>query len=397
MELVCDNRRVRHEVRALHDTCESAGAILHPALRMMVASGNIWLESDLPRTSKETLISLPQSCLPPVDAFELAVRDEEIRVTGHRQDLPVTQARCFEHMIAIYNATAKLRAHRAASPWFALQDHPEMLDRLIAARTGTQHLSERRDRLREEGHGALLLDTFLAARQYPLRDPESGTPRPVLMPFLEFADHHHAAPGFQRPGPDAPADHRVALTNAKPVAGSDECRVAYGILDALDTYLAYGFVDTETEIVRSVPLTIRLEAGEIDASARTAPGLARNVPAKLSDLGPMVPRILSRSDATLSVSHLLLPGSQTPHALRRILNWLIRNLLPGVTLGKLREWVLDAEGQVLAANRAFWDEMASWVDARHAGGGRDPSLDAVRRLVAHQDARLRDYEMRMNR
>ncbi len=395
MQLLCDNRKIQRDVAALYEFCEANGAILHAALRMVVGEEAIWLESDLPADDRAVLVSLPQSCLPPVRAFTLEVVDDTLVIRDRHAEPSQAQARCFEHLVAIYNATGKLATHRRRSPWFALAHQPELLDRLVAGRAQTPRIADTHARWREGLDDSLLIDTFLATRQYRLRDSASGEAQPVLLPFIDFADHHPKAPGFQRAPEDAPEDHRIALRNAKPVNGSAACRVAYGVLDALDSYLGYGFVDSEVGFVRSVPLTIEVPLGRIAVQARGASVAGQKLPPRLEDIRPWIPRILGREADTVTVSSLLIPDAEAPLALRRVLNWLLRGLNPDITLNRLRDAVLEAEDQMLAANRDYWTDVATRAETARSQSPDDPAVNTVHDLARAQLERLEAYAERL--
>lgn len=395
MQLVCDNRRIQREVGALYELCEAAGAVLNPALRMVVGDRAIWLESDLPADDRSVLVSLPESCLPPVQAFHLEVADDRLVIRDQHTELPESQTRCFEHLVAIYNATGKLATHRDQSPWFALSDQPSLLERLVAARAGAPRIESTHARWREGPDDSLLIDTFLATRQYGLGDSGDGSVRPVLLPFIDFADHHPAAPGFQQPAARAPQGHRIVLSNAKPLPNSQECRVAYGMLDALDSYLTYGFIEADTDLVRSVPLTIELDVGRIKVESRATGAAGHKLPDRLRDIRPWVPRILGHGGGEITVAQLLLPGGQAPFALRRVLNWLIRHFDPGMKLDHVRAAVLEAEGQVLAANRAYWDDLKGLAETACADAPQHPGIAMVTRLAERQLELLEAYADRL--
>jgi len=398
MELVCDKAPVQNAISALHDICMREGAVLHDKLRMSVAGdGAIWLESTLPADSRDTLVSLPESCLPSLENARLAVEDGAIRLTERLPGLGDAQAECLTHMLAVYNATGKLAAFRETTPWFALQDAPALLDRLAAGRAGAPRVAELRERTRAGTDDAVLLDAFLGTRKYgAVKSAGGSVSHSVLMPFIDYANHHNQAPGFQPGDSTAGARHRVSLVNAKPIGGSDEVRVRYTPMDALDSYLLYGFVDAEADVLRSVPLTIDLDGGTIEVQARINPGKGKGkgaVPKQLADLGALLPEVTA-APGQVTASYLLVPEANRVLALRRTLNWLIRRLEPQVKLDRLRGLVSEAEAQILAANRTFLDGIEAEVAERNDAGSA-PARAALEALVAQQRRHLDAYADRI--
>jgi hypothetical protein len=390
MELVCDNKAVEKEVAALHDICEDQGAILHNDLRMVVERGNIWLESDLPADNRDVLISLPQSCLPPIDQVSFKLTGNDIEIESIEPGvLSDTQERCLQHMLAIYNATGKIRQHKETSPWFALAKAPDILAHLVSGRKGAPKIEHLCERLLDEGPSdALAIDSFLGTRKY------GALGSAVLMPFIDYANHHGQSPGFQSRPDHAPRDHQVSLINSKPRASQRECTVRYGMFDALDTFLTYGFVDGDAEILRSSPVTLDTGKGTIAVEGRIGTQGKKQVPKDLSDLRLFVPQILQSSETEIRVAHLVLPDTVAPLALRRILNWLIRLEIPEIGLMRLRTCVNDLEAELLAANTKYYDELESKLSASE-DTVPDETSAILRELIAQQRQELENYTSRL--
>ena len=390
MELVCDKAPVQNAVSALHDTCMREGAMLHDSLRMAVGPEDaIWLESDLPTDSREMLVSLPASCLPSLDDFRLHLMGDEIRIADQLAGASEAQAECLSQMLAIYNATGKLAAHRAASPWHTLHDAPEVLATLAAARRGAPRIEYLHKRATEGADDDFVLESFLGTRKYAgPKNKSNGKSSDILLPFIDYANHHSHAPGFQPQESLNHAEHIIGLANARPLHNNPEVRVRYGQIDPLDSYLTYDFVDTTSDILRSVPLTIELEVGTIEILARIGRGAGKQqkLPQQMNDLRPFMPIIQERDEARLSLSHLLVPEMKRPMILRRVLNWSIRQLDPHIKLDRLRAEVTEAEAQVLAANRAFYDDLKDKSASLTAEAPRTALTTLIETQKGHLDA-----------
>ena len=394
MELVCHKAPVQNAISALHDICMREGAMLHDSLRVAVGPEDaIWLESDLPADSRETLASLPASCLPSLDDFRLTLAGDEIRIAEQFAGSE-TQAECLSQMLAIYNATGKLAAHRATSPWHALHDAPELLDKLAAARRGAPRIEHLHERLAVAAADDFALETFLGTRKYAgPKNQSNGKSSDVLLPFIDYANHHSHAPGFQAQESLNHAEHVIGLANARPLHNNPEVRVRYSQIDPLDSYLTYDFVDTTSDILRSIPLTIELDVGTIEVAARIGrrSGKHQKLPQQMHDLRPFMPTIQERDEARLTLSHLLVPEVKRPMILRRVLNWSIRQIDPHIKLNRLRAEVTAAEAQVIDANRAFYDDLKD----KSAQVAAPAPRTALATLVEVQKDRLDAYSDRL--
>jgi hypothetical protein len=386
MELVTENKAVQREVAALHDLCEAEGAYFHEHLRMVVANdGAMWLESTLTADQRDVLVSLPDSCLPRVDPVTFKLVGDDIEIEAIEDGaLSDTQERCLKHMLAIYNATGKIAQHRETSPWIALDHAPALRDLLASGRRGAPKLMENQDRVNREGvSDDFVIRTFIGTRQYGALGDS------VLMPFIDYANHHPRAAGFQGRPDWSPVTHRVSLFNSQPNSGTGEVLVAYTMLDALDAYMSYGFVDTAARSVRSVP--VELENGAIDAESRLSPGPKKGkVQKDLTDIQPYTPMVLQQDESRIRLSHLMLPDSRAPFALRRVLNWAIRQTAGQLGLRHMRERVVDAEQAILDANRDFYTELERQLAATSE---TVPSMqrDMLDKLIAHQRAQIDAY------
>ena len=391
MELVTENKAVQREAAALHDICEEQGAFFHEKLRMVVTNdGDMWLESTLPADQNDVLISLPDSCLPRIDPVTFKLVGDDIEIESIEDGaLSDTQARCLKHMLAIYNATGKVKQHRATSPWFALTDHHEVFDAIFAGRKGAPRLDDQYERLRTEGvSDDVVIQSFLGTRKY------GALEQSTLMPFIDYANHDSRAPAFQPGHRAGHPHHQVAILNSQPADDGGQVLVRYSQLDPLDAYLSYGFVDTSTHLVRSTPLTIDLDVGEIAAESRIGAKNKKKRPEPgVKDLRGYLPMILENADGRVTVSHVLLPEAGSPFALRRILNWLIRKHESDIGLKRMGRLVDEAERQILEANRAYYDDLEAKVRAA-------PDLPEAQRamlntLIRHQREAMDAYVDRL--
>lgn len=391
-----DDGEIARELTALASLVKAEGATLSPNVTIEGRGGDLRVTSDLPADPNATILAMPDSCLPGLAAAELYVAGDDIRVRRHGDGVGATQARALEHMLAVYNLTGKLAAHREASPWFALDGAPEVVDKLAAGRAGAPKVDAFHIDWRDGARDQLLLTTFLNTREFGAK---GGVGRAeatsVLMPFIDYVNHHFHAPGFHGGGEGA--DYTVSIRNAKPVPGSDECFVSYSRLDTLDAYLIYNFPDDSGPHLRSVPLTIDCGDGKrIDVDARISGSHPGKLPEKMRDLRALMPRVAMPETGLIQVGHLFVPGPNAPRALRRILSGLIRTLFPDIGDAAFQDKVRAAEQAVLDANRRYYRELADVLSAARARATALPALATVRRVLELQTAKLDAYAERID-
>jgi len=389
-----DNPEIARELEALAALVAGHGGRLHESLTVEVRGSDLRVTSTLPPAVSDTVLSVPRACLPDLAASELYLAGDDICIRRHGEGVPNSRARALEHMLAVYNLTGKIAQHRAQSPWFALNDQPEIVAKLAAGRRGAPKVQQFYQQWKSVDGEALLLRSFLNTRDFGARAEagQSGTTS-VLMPFVDYLNHHAGAMGFQ--GAGSGEDYAVGARHWRPDDGTAECFVRYSRLDALDAFLIYNFPDESGLLLRSVPLAVDLGGGQrLEVGARISGGAKGQVPAKMQDLRPLLPAVGQPEPGRLVVSHLFVPDDRRPRALRRILGGLLRTLMPEASPAELQDQVLRVEQAVLEANRRYYTELAELVARARGQGAAAAILSAVDRLIALQLAKLDSYESR---
>ena len=183
------------------------------------------------------------------------------------------------------------------------------------------------------------------------------------MPFVDFFNHHSMSPSFQR------QDGEMGVACSRPNPGSNECFVRYNVMDAMDTYLNYGFVDRSANFLRSVPARIDLPGiGTIGIRGRVAQPRKQPLPSGLEDLGIYLPRLQRVSDKTLVAAQMLIPTSNLHYRLGSAFGVMIHKLVPeGVSHDMLLTALESATDQLLRANDNYYWDLQNQVDSL---GGR---------------------------
>ena len=356
IDIQTDDTGMLDLLRKLETLVSGAGGFLHPGLRIIVADGQTRVESMAP--IDDLLVSLPESCLVPIDDVQFALRGDDIAVASVPPGYGETRSAMLECMVAIYNRGHKIRQHRAELPWLVFADQPDLLTQLHAARLDAPKPTSYYELAINGDLDALTLDSFMGTRtlQFALDDQVS---RRVIMPFVDFFNHHSISPSFQR------QDGGLAVACSRPDPGSNECFVRYNAMDAMDTYLNYGFVDRSAYFLRSVPARIDLPGiGTIGIRGRVAQPRKRPLPEGLKDLGIYMPRLERVSDKALVAAQMLIPTSDLHHRLGGAFSVMIRQLAPdGISHDELLTALERATDRLLRANDSYYFDLQLLVDS----------------------------------
>ena len=228
---------VADSVAALVDLIVSVGGAVHPRMRVVERNGSlsVHLEGDddgLP------LIRLPESLLVPVDGLDWDSDPGRIAVVRGRTALPGEQQRALDLMLDVYNRTGKAAWARRHLPGCSMPGNEAVFAAVqrAAPRFGTGRES--------------VAEVFISSRTLHHRPLPDGPGVRVLMPVVDFLDHHRGGASFRV------VDGVMALAVVRPEEPTS-CRVAYGgRRSPLDTVLHFGFVDTSARHARSLGLTV---------------------------------------------------------------------------------------------------------------------------------------------
>lgn len=77
-----------------------------------------------------------------------------------------------------------------------------------------------------------------------------------------------------------------------------------------------------------------------------------------------IPQTLRNEDGVLEVSHLIIPGTNAPQGLRRVLRLVISNMTPhALSQDEIWDATLAAEEQVINTNLSFYESLVAKADA----------------------------------
>ena len=402
----CQNREVEKVLRRLCALCSAEGAYFHPEMKIFEENGSLKVMAPAP-TGKQKLMQVPVTCLGAVTDFDLRVEGNHLALHGHVKGVSKSQVESFELLITIYNLCDKLKWHKKTSPWFALSEHPELLDFLLTARAGAKKIEDYKELYREKNWDKLLLRSFLGTRGFNLRNDSHKEGRQVLLAMIDFINHHSAAVGFKTgwlapAGETAGADRLqrqfVKVHCSQPGTDSaanylNECFVSYCRFDPLDSLLNYGFIDKSSRFFKSVAMEIDLLPGlrlqiDVRGSGRNQVKIT-NLQPGLRKLHTFMPAVISSNTQHIKLSHLPLPTQDFPFTPRFILPVLIKNHTCGFSSKQIIDAVIKAEAEIFARNRQFYQQLCEKVVLAQVADVNNPGLDMIKELAELQLERIK--------
>lgn len=406
MKILSDNAAIEKSLRGLQSSIEKAGGGLDPNLVIRCEGGELSIEKPDLDNPQKPIIAVPVELLLDTDKMNLSVSGDTMSMSPAKGALSAEQETISGHMVEIYNLTGKIPAHRQSCCWFSFRKNPDPLKKLLMART----LNEKQRKSMSFAAGAakdidadmFACESFIKTRTINHRhgegeDGDKTTATADIMPVVDFLNHHSAGFGFSFSGgyDKVRPDHKfLSVRCSRPLPDSNECMVFYNQMDALDTFINYGFPDSFAPYIRSVPTQFPVPgAGKIVVHAMLGSWMKGKLHENLSGLRHFIPRTVAASPEALEVSHLLIPGNgDSPQALRRVLRLLISNRAAGSgSLSPDQTWqcVLDAEEQIIRENIAFYKGLID--DLAPGKNADDEQRKMVRNLAALQLTKLYKY------
>ena len=345
-----------------------------------------------PGSTTDTIIRLPERALLPIKSFQLSLKGDDIVIDGADADISPERRALMEQMVEVYNLTAKIAWYRRTAVPLFLRARPDLAE-LVGRGCDLPMRRLLTDRLPAEFLQRLPLDRFLSTRLLDYHDDSEEDRQDVLMPVVDFMNHHAEGAAFQI---STGADERgLSVGRARGrLRDREECFAFYGQYDAMETLLRYNFPDDSNNFIRSIPVVITLpEVGTISADAARSKGGGKNLPPPLKPIGRYLPKIISKQPRYLKVAFLAV-STALPQSLRQVLNLLIANL-DRTKVDRL-DLILAAEAQVLEANKAHYRELQQALKAVPASAPDEAQILAgLSRASELQLERLQAYEDRV--
>lgn len=313
-------------LQVMMDLVMAHGGQVHPGVRLVARDGQLAVhcnrsmcDDDLP------LFRLPRELLVPVDPIQWASRDDRLQAIEGLESLTAVQRELLAVHVDLYNASNKLPWAARHLPAVALRSHAPLVNAIQVIRPGF---------LRNPGQTAW---AFLGSRVFNLEG------RRVLMPLIDFANHHPKGGRYQ-------VDAKTMTMDVVQPGDDDECFAAYGgRRDVLDMALHYGYADAHTPFACVAPLACVLpELGRLQITSRS-----------VQALHPLDPPQITYDDAGVTLSHLTC-DRRHPGRLHTVLRLAVLGLSKkrGLGGGGAERAVCAAAEQILEVNLALLQDVA---------------------------------------
>ena len=357
VKISSDNPNIEKRITQMCASLEKNGSYIDPDVEIHDVNGQTSVLSGAEGSSKYIFKS-PHALLVPYDNFDFDIEGQDIVIAHDDRNTSKEHLEILDSMIALYNESGKFKDHIKEHPLLRFQETPELAHHLLGGREGkdidiVHNISGDPDFFDE-----LALLTFFKSRL--LRcclHKREAEPKTVLIPVVEFLNHHAAGAGFDNLYHEQGS--YMATRGVMPVPESRECFTNYGRLDSLDTYLHYGFVDQGVKYVRSIPTEIDLgDIGSISIGAFNAVVPLNDVPEHLSDLAYYFPKMqIDHTDKKAELSHIFIPQENAPLSMRRILEYVIQLLEPKIDPQTCLKCIEDSENHILKYNIEYYNKL----------------------------------------
>lgn len=409
MKIIGDNQAILKNFILLKNMIEEWGGTIDPELVVRCEGANIGIEKHGFSTPGKPIIALPNELLLPSEHMGMSVKGDEFDYAPEAGAFSDAQKKAADCMIEIYNLTKKVPAHKESCCWLAFKEAPELLEKLLKARTlnpaQQKYLAFAKDNLKDSVYEEIVCGTYIKSRaighKHTRPDSDEIVQTTDIMPMIDFLNHHSSGAYFnfnKNYTPTAPEREFLLVQDSRPLSFSNECFVFYNQMDALDTFMLYGFPDAHAPYVRSLPLELEIpNTGKI--LVRSLLGIMHKgvLPKNAAGLRPYIPSTIGNEGDVLEISNLLIPtNSGTPHALRRVLRLLMTNRAAQKrTLNTSQIWdaVLAAEEKILDANIRFYRNLLADMDAeaRNASPQKIKLIGTVKTVAGLQLTKLYKY------
>ncbi len=392
-----DNPEIEKQLQKLEKLVEEGGGGTHSELVIHDRGGSLSIETKEPMAIGKEIIRLSRDILLPADQYEVTVKNGEFIVDFPKHsNLSTLQKKLTECMMALYSLTDKVSLHQELSFLLSIAPYPNLLELLGQGRFFGKRFNESSEKVKKGLEGEALnhfiSDTFLKTRHLGYEDHIRASSVSILMPIVDFLNHHWSGATFNVGIGVRPGDLSVLAQQV--VEGSLECYAFYGIMDAFDTLIRYDFVDTNAPIIRSIPMELEVpDIGLIRINSLQGALKQKKLGKEVADLSRFMPAMtLNKKEKTLSVTHLIIPVGSSPKALRRVLYLFLYNLIgEEPEKGLFMTWVREAERQIIEENKDYYEDILKMVKKLETEKGTSDGLERVGHLAETQLEKLSTY------
>lgn len=388
VKISSDSTDTETHIARVCDYLEKNGSYISPDVTILNAKGQTSVLAN-PDLTSEYVFKIQHDHLIPFGNFDFDIEGQDIVIAHDDKNTNKQHLALLEAMLALYNVSGKFHRHLEEHPLLGYNEHPEIIKHLLNAREGQDINIIRNIINKPDFHDELALLTFFKSRLLNCRlNSEEADYTAVLMPAIEFMNHHVKGAGFNNFYSEQSS--QLSIKAIMPVDGSRECFTSYGRFDSLDTYLHCGFIDENVKYVRSVPLKIDLGSiGIISIRGLNTSVSMKDIPEHLQDLAFYFPKMhFDHTHNIAELSHALIPQENARFSLRRILEYVTQTLAPDISDSECLTCIGIAENQILSANATHYDS-ADKITAETVKNSE--ASDHIQSLIETQRKKLKTY------
>ena len=393
-----DNPYIEKELIKLENLVTEGGGGIHSDLVMFSEGGGLAIKTKEPMERGREIIRLSRDVLLPSDKYIVSVKGEDFEIAFPKDSTFSTlQKKIGESMITLYNLTKKVQMQKEFSFLLSVADYPGLVDAIGAGRGLGVNLEEWRKKvhagLEGDEFNRFISETFLKTRHLGYNDHIRSSSVSILMPIVDFMNHHWNGENFKVGAGVRKGD--LAVNTSQPIPGSLECFAFYNAMDALDALLRYDFIDEFAPVVRSVPVSLPAgDFGVIEVSNLPYFTMGKKLPQAVADLNRFLPSMsVDPKTKILKASHLMIPVQGSPLALRRVLQVLLVNLAGEGNASQefFATWLRDSEAKVIEQNKTYYKGLLEMIVALVKEKGPSAGLARMQHLCELQLGKIANY------
>jgi len=397
MNVQTNNVALKKEIKGLIDLLIKNGTVISSGLSIEISEeGGISLHLRRPAGRSKPLIRLKSEHMIPAAALNTCLCGDSFEIDPDRHLLNPLQIEIGTRIIEIYNAAGKVALHKGENPWIQYRGSPHLLELLLSSlhlgKVKEKKLSFIRGSQEQSGVNEFVVQTFMESRVLSRQAEDTGKQQQVIMPILDYLDHDYRGSPYDFSSPYGGGDLRVFCR--QPYIWSQECYANYGRIDAVDTFVNYGFIDREVPFVRSIPLEIEIgDRGKLTINSLQAARMnSEKTPKTLRDIQFLLPDWRRDESGEYILSHIFVTTGSYPYATRRIIKWIIEDMTrDSIDQKFVAEQTAAAEKKIVDANVAYYERILIGLD--HDEKADSGLKNRIRQLVETQLNKLFKYSI----
>ena len=377
VEIICDDQVLKKTLGKLVALLQNQGAYFHPAMNICFDGKQFKITSSEVLKTIQKIAFIPERCFVPFNSCAFSYTNGLITIDSLEEGIREVQAEIISLMVEVYNLADRFPEYMKSSVLSLFYEDKDFFEHLME---GLSFFDP--EVLASCSREAGLLHHFLDNRT--LSSNAAGTTEKVFVPVAEYfnnnlsAEHLYEEKGGKR-------------FDACSLPGTDELFFHYGMIDARHIFCYEGYIEKETNIVRSIGLDLELDAlinVRILSTWKRADMSA--VPENLRDLAYFLPDMQIEKGKRITFAFLFIPPSQAPNALRRILYYALQSA--GINEQDLERFVYILEQQIIQKNVKYYQSLLAYLSSAQFSHHITESLTEEIALMAEsQLSKIKNY------